>query len=620
MSLWDWLFRRRQRDQQLEEEVQAHLRMAAPEHSEQGESPEQARASAIREFGNVSLVKEITRDMWGFRWLDELLQDLRYGARQFRKNPGFTAIAIMTLALGIGANTAVFSVAYAVLFKPLPYHDPARLLRVYSANARSGGDHWMSSPADIDFVRRKSSDFQGIAYYQEGAAVLTGVGDPEQTLTVTVSEGFFSTLGIPPAEGRTFLPEEHTAGRDQVLVIGDAMRRRLFGSRTAVGQTLTLDGKARTVVGVMPPGFHFPRTEPPVQTDIWQPWSSPIDSASGNRDVAAIARLKPGLKLWQTEAELGAMHPVMERAYSNDADWRLRLVPLQQDVAGDARLPILIIFGAVTFVLLIACANVANLMLARGVARQREMALRTALGAGRVRLIRQLLTESALLSLMGGGVGLAIAVWGIRALRATATTAIPRLAEVQLSGPVLLFTLVSSLLVGMLFGLAPALPGANLALRDAPGEALVSAGGIRRHNLNRFLLITQMALSLVLLIGAGLMVRSFLLLTSVNLGFQPDNVLTFGTGLSGENYGSSAHRATFYQQTLERIGTAPGVESVALASSLSLMGGIQVPVRMDGQPAPARGNENQCRVSGDFLRLFSCHAYSSARGPLDLTE
>jgi putative ABC transport system permease protein len=607
MSPWARIFRRQRMMEDLYQDIRDFIERETQDNIDRGMSPEEAHYAALRKFGNVARVKEDTWEVWSFVWLEQLWQDIRFGLRMLRKSPGFTCIAILTLALGIGANTAVFSVAYAVLLKPLPYSDPAHLLRIYSVNTRNGGDHWMSSPADIDFVRRKSTDFQEITYYQEGDAVLTGIADPEQVLTVTVSEDFFSTLGIPPAEGRTFLPEEHTPGRNQVVVLGDALRRRLFGSRTAMGQAITLDGKPRTVVGVMPAGFHFPRTEPPVQTDIWLPWSSPVDAASGNRDVAAIARLKLGVALRQAQAELGAMHAAMKRVYSNDADWRLRLVPLQQDIAGDARLPILIIFGAVSFVLLIACANVANLLLARGVARQREMALRTALGAGRVRLIRQLSTESALLALMGGGVGLAIAVWGIRALRATATTAIPRLAEVQLSSPVLLFTLVSSLLVGMLFGLAPALPGANLALRDAPREALVSAGGIRRRTLNRFLLITQMALSLVLLIGAGLMVRSFLLLTSVKLGFQPDNVLTFYTGLSGENYASSVHRTAFYQQSLERIRAVPGVESVALASSLSLIGGIQVPVRMDGQPAPTPGNETNAAyqdVTSDYFRTM----------------
>jgi putative ABC transport system permease protein len=525
-----------------------------------------------------------------------------------RKSPGFMCVAVLTLALGIGANTAVFSVAYAVLLKPLPYNDPARLLRIYSANARSGGDRWMNSLRDIEFVRRKSSDFQGISYFRGGAATLTGIGDPEMMLTVTVSEDFFSILGVPPAEGRTFLPEEHTQGRGQVLVLSDALRRRLFGSRAAIGQTITLDGRVFTVVGVMPAGFHFPATEPPVKTDIWLPWSLPVDPASGNRDVAAIARLKPGVTLRQAEAQLGAMHSALERAYPNDADWRLRLVPLQEDVASDVRLPILIIFGAVSFVLLIACANVANLMLARGVVRQREMAVRTALGAGRVRLIRQLLTESALLSLTGGGVGLAIAVWGIRALRSTATTAIPRLAEVQLSGPVLLFTLACSLFVGLLFGLVPALPTSNPALRDGPRNALVATGGgTRGRSLNRFLLITQMALSLVLLIGAGLMVKSFLLLTSVNLGFQPDNVLTFWTGLSGANYASPDRRASFYQQTLDRISTVPGVESVALASSLALTGGIGVAVRIEGRPMPQRGDETNVAyqaITPDYFRVM----------------
>ena len=531
-----------------------------------------------------------------------LLQDLRFGQRMLAKNPGFMTVAVLTLALGIGANTAVFSVAYAVLLKPLPYKDPGRLLRVYSVNTRSGGDHWMSSPADIEFVRGKSADFQGTTYYQEYNAVVTGAGDPQQVLTATVSAEFFSTLGVHCAEGRAFVPEEHAPGRDQAVVLSNALRQRLFGDRAAVGQTVTIDGTPRTVVGVMPPTFHFPHAP----TDVWFPWSSPIPP-SGNRDVGAIVRLKPGVKLWQAEAQLGAMHSAMTQEYAMDADWRLRLVSLQQDVAGDSRLPILIILGAVAFVLLIACANVANLELARGVVRQREMALRMALGARRMHLMRQLLTESLLLSLIGGGMGLAVALGGINTLRATGTPAIPRLAEVQLNGAVLLFTLASSLFVGILFGLAPALLSSNASLRDVPHKASTAGRTVRHRTVNRFLLVAQMALSLILLVGAGLMVRSFLRLTSVNLGFQPDHVLTFSTGLTGPNYSSPMQRMAFYQQTLDRIGAVPGVEAAALASSLSLNGAIKVPARRADQPAPSPGNATNVfyqAVTTDYFRVM----------------
>jgi len=524
-----------------------------------------------------------------------------------RKSPGFTCVTLLTLALGIGANTTVFSIAYAVLLKPLPYHDPSRLLRVYSANAR-GGDHWMNSPGDIEFLRHKNSDFQGVAFYQDWQGVLTGVGDPELVRTATVSNEFFSTLGVVPAEGRTFIPGEHIKGRDQAVVLSEPLSRQLFGGRAAIGQSITLDGIVRVVVGVMPAGFHFPGTEPPVKTDIWLPWSDPINPASGNRDVAAIVRVKPHVTLRQAAAKLDALHLLLMQAYPHEADWRLRLVPLQEDVAGDARLPILVIFGAVSFVLLIACANVANLMLARGTVRQREMAVKTALGAGRVRLIRQMLTESSLLSLAGGGAGLAIALCGVRALRATATTAIPRLSEVQLSAPVLLFTLASSLFVGLAFGLVPALPASNPVIREIPRDALVSTtAGVRRRSFNRFLLVSQIALSLLLLIGAGLMVRSFLLLTSVSLGFQPDNVLTFWSSLSAAKYRSSATLASFYQQTLERISAVPGVEAVALASSLALNGGIQVPMRIEGQPTPPPGEETNVvyqAITPDYFRVM----------------
>jgi len=426
--------------------------------------------------------------------------------------------------------------------------------------------------------------------------------------TASVSDEFFSTLGVPPVEGRTFLPDESAKGRDQVAVLSETLRHHLFGNRVAIGQSVTLDGNVCTVVGVMPTEFHFPATNPPVKTDVWLPWSSPVNAVSGNRDVAAIARLKTGVSARQAEARMGPIHSVLERVYPSEADWRLRLVPLQIDVAGDARLPILLIWGAVGFVLLIACANVANLMLARGVARQKEFVVRTALGAGHVRLVRQMLTEAALFSLTGGGVGVVIAFWAIRALRATSTTAIPRLAEVQLSAPVLWFTLAVSVFVGFLFGLAPALPVSYPALLGASGNTVAaSARGSRSRSLNRFLLVTQMALSLVLLIGAGLMVRSFLLLTSVSLGFEPSNVLTLYIDLLGANYGASVNRAAFYQRTLDRIRALPGVESAALAASVSLTGGIEVPARIDGRPIPPPGRETNVvyqAITSDYFRVM----------------
>jgi len=608
MSRWDGLFSRRKRMMEdLDQDIRDFIERETQDNIERGMAPDEARYAALRKFGNATRVKEETWELWSFVWLEQLWQDIRYGLRVLHKSPGFTCVTLLTLALGIGANTTVFSVAYAVLLKPLPYHDSSRLLRVYSANAR-GDDHWMNSPGDIEFLRRKSSDFQGIAYYQDWQGVLTGVGDPELVRTVTVSSEFFSTLGVAPAEGRTFTPEEHIKGGDQAVVLSEPLSRHLFGSGAAIGQSITLDGKVRFVVGVMPAGFHFPGTEPPAKTDIWVPWSDSINPQSSNRDVAAIARLKPDVTLRQAAPKLDALHLLLVHAYPPDADWRLRLVPLQEDVAGDARFPILVIFGAVSFVLLIACANVANLMLARGAVRQREMAVKTALGAGRIRLIRQMLTESALLSLAGGGVGLAIALCGVRALRATATTAIPRLAEVQLSAPVLLFTLLMSLFVGLAFGLVPALPASNSMIRDFPRDALVSTGaGVRRRSFNRVLLVSQMALSLVLLVGAGLMVRSFLLLTSVSLGFQADHVLTFWSSLSGAKHTSSATLASFYQQTLERIRAVPGVESVALASSLALNGGIQVPMRIEGQPAPPPGEETNVvyqAITPDYFRVM----------------
>lgn len=603
-----WFPRKRDFEQFMSEELRFHLEQQTGANMKAGMMPDEARRQARLQLGALESVKEGCREERRGFWLESWWADLRFALRMLRKSPGFTIVAVFTLALGIGANTAIFSVVNAVLLKPLPYPGSDRLVRIYSTNVRSGGDHWMNSSGDIETARQRASAFQGVAFFQEGAVELAGVAEPEELLTVSVSQDFFSVLGVSATEGRTFLLEDFTANHDQAVVISNSLRRRVFGNAAAVGQTISLDGRLHTVVGVMPVGFHYPGTESDVKTDVWLPWTGQIDASSGNRELAAIARLKPSVTLRQVATELNAIHSALEREYPNDADWRLRLVSLQGDLHGGVRLALLVVFGAVGFVLLIACTNVANLLLARAATRRTEMAVRTALGARRSRLIRQLLTESTLLALVGAGAGLVMAIWGVRVIRSIETTDIPRLAEVQLSGNVLLFTLPTAVFVGLLFGLAPALRASRSSFAGRAREELGSGrGGTRHRALNRVLLVSQLTLSLVLLVGAGLMVKSFLRLTSVDLGFRPDHLLTFSMGLSGAKYTTADSRATFYRETLDKIGALPGVDSAALASSLALTGSIGVTVQIDGAPRPGQGppgNAAYQAVSPDYFRAM----------------
>jgi putative ABC transport system permease protein len=587
------LSRRKAVESELDDELRFHFDQQVEKYVNSGLAREKALRRARLDFGSLDQVKEECRDARGVNVLETLAQDVRYGLRMLRKSPGFTAVALLTLALGIGANTTIFSVVNAVLLRPLPYPDPARLVRIYQTDLLHGRTRMMNSAVDLNLAREQTSAIQNVAFYQEGDATLTGVDEPEQIADTLVSPGFFSTLGVTPVVGRAFQPGEHQEGNDHVVILSYSLWRRLFnGEPGAIGKTVTLNGNTYTVVGVMPEGFHFPRTDPPIMTNAWFPWSETPEQEGRNKEVAGITRLAKGVSLEKSQAEMNAVSDRLKRTFPDDAEWQFEIVPLQRAVAGDSRLPILVIFGAVSFVLLIACANVANLLLARAAGRQREMAVRAAIGASRFRLIRQVLTESVLLSFAGGIAGLAVAIWGVRILRSAAPTDIPRLADVQISPSVLLFTLAASFLVGIVFGLVPALQVSKSPLQGGLRNALMTFHAKSgRRSLNRFLLVSQLALSLVLLAGAGLMARSFLLLTSVDLGFQPKNILTFWTGLSGARFATPDSRISFDQQTLQQIQDLPGVDSAALASSLPLTGPMGVSVRIEGRPAPPRDTQ-----------------------------
>ena len=569
MSLWDWLFRRRQREEELDEEVQAHLRMAAQERMEQGETAEQARTSAVREFGNVTLVKEVTRDMWGFRWLETSLQDIRYGARMLRKNPGFTVVAVLTLALGIGANTAIFSVVNATLLQPLPFSEPDRIVWIREKN------HGAVAPANFLDWRRQNHVFSDISAYVSWGANLAAQGHSWRATRATCSEDLFRLLGVRPQLGRDFLPSDENAGHTPVAVISHTVWRENFGGDpSAIGGSLAIDGRQFTIIGVMPAGFRFPgdsdlwttpeREVPEVPVDIGD-----VTQNRGIRYLAVIGRLAPGVTLERARGEMDTIADRLATQYHEGPRERGVIVePLKQIMVGNVRPLLLILLGAVGLVLLTACANVANLMLARARVRSMEMAVRSALGATHLRLVRQAFTESVLIALLGGTLGLLLSAAATRLLLRAGAEIIPQVGAVRMDGVVLGFTLAMSMLTGILFGLAPVLQLRRVNVNDSLKYGARQVTG-ERELLRSSLVISEIALALVLSTGAGLLMRSFIGLShQARLGFNPEHVLTFSVAPNGERYRSTTQQALFYGQALERLSALPGVREAGVVDCL----------------------------------------------------
>ncbi|HWO02379.1 MAG TPA: ABC transporter permease [Blastocatellia bacterium] len=517
--------------------------------------------------------------------METFLQDLRYGSRMLLKRPGFTAVAVLALALGIGANSAIFSVVNGVVLRALPYRDPDRLMMVWSVwpllQAQAGTREFPVSAADFTDWRDQNQVFEQIAAFNSQPFNLTGTGDPEFVGGVSSSASLFRLLGVEARLGRTFLSEEDQPGAGHVVVISHGLWQRRFGSDPQIlGQKLTLNDEPYTVVGVMPPGFQFPRKgempagyQFPRQADLYTPLTWTPNQIS-NRDrnfLAVVARLKPGVAVAQAQSDMDSIAERGKQEYPQyNAHKEISIVPLHQQVIGKVRTALLVLLGAVGFVLLIACANVANLLLARAASRQKEIAIRTALGASRPRVIRQLLTESVLLSLIGGTLGLLLAVWGIDLLLAISPSNLPRVDAVSVDGRVFGFTLAISLLTGILFGLVPAIQ----ASKPDAAEALKEGGRASSIGHNRFrgaLVVSEVALSLVLLIGAGLMIRSFVQLLHSSPGLNPDNVLTLDVGLPRTKY-TGPQQAAFFQQVIERMKTLPGVQSAGAIYPLPMSG------------------------------------------------
>jgi putative ABC transport system permease protein len=501
-----------------------------------------------------------------------LWQDLRYGARMLLKNPGFTLIAVLTLALGIGANTAIFSVINGVLLSSLPYPNPEQLAMVWCNNRRQGiPDDITSYPNFVDW-RDRNKTFQGMAGMTSGRTNLTGVGEPEEISAATVSINFFQLMGVNPVLGRSFTAEEEIPGRNRIVVISHSLWQRRFGGDAGIlDKTILLSDNPHVVVGIMPPGFQFPE-----KTEIWR-LLAPDDrmrAARGAFWLPVVGRMKPGVTRAQAQADLDVIANQIEQQYPDQAGYGVNIVPVLENTVGPIRRALIILFGAVLFVLLIACANVANLLLARAAVRQREVAVRAAMGAGRWRIVRQLLTESMLLAVLGGALGVLLAWWGLRLLVDLGPADIPRIENIRLDGRVLWFTLAISLLTGLIFGLVPALQTTHLKLGETLKEGGRTggggAGGRRAQRIRGAFIVAEVALTLALLAGAGLLVRSFWRLQQVDPGFRADHLLTLRVTLWGSKYRQGAQAVSFYEQLQERLAALPGVVSASAASDIML--------------------------------------------------
>jgi putative ABC transport system permease protein len=593
MSWWSELrylvrkLNRRRAEREAEEEIQNHLDLEAREKVEAGLTPEEARHAARRAFGSVALAREESRAVWGFGTLEQWRRDLRYGARMLLKRPGFTLTAMLTLTLGIGANTAIFSVVHAALLQSLPYPHPERLVMVWEMRRPDVKMQNMINIGNFYDWKEQNRVFEDMAAFSDQSVNLTGSGEPEQIKSQVATTGFFNILGVPPILGRSFAPDDGMPGRPGVVVIGYGLwQRRFGGDPQIVGRKLILDGSESTVIGVMPAGFSWSVKGGGKPAEIWAPLQVQARNRRG-RSYMAVARIKAGVTFEQAQAEVNAIHSRIEREYPEfNAGWGVNLVPLREQYTGEIRLALLVLLGAVGMVLLIACANVANLLLSRAASRQREVAVRAALGANRGRIIRQLLTESLLLAGLGGLAGLALAWRLTNLLVSFAPPDLLNLSDVKLNGIVLGFTLGISLLTGVIFGLAPAFEATRINLSESLKEGgKGGGGGMRAHRLRDALVIFEVALALALLVGAGLLIRSFSKLNAIDPGFNPQNVLTMRASLSRLKYDTEQKRVAFFRQAVAQMQALPGVEAAGAVNAIpfaSFPSGTSVDV--EGRP------------------------------------
>ena len=505
--------------------------------------------------------------------MDALLQDVRYAIRTLVRTPGFAIVTTIALALGIGANTAIFTIVNAALIEPLPFHDPDRLVILWERNVRRPDRKNTVGPANYIRWRERAQSFEDLSGFIDISGVLTGGGDPEEITQQLVLGDMFQIIAVQAMLGRTFTPAELSESGSNVTVLSYALWQRRFGGDPGiVGRAIQLNNLPTTVVGVMPPDVRLrtSRSQVGKPTDLWIPFPLPAEARTPRgRSISVIGRLKQGTSIQQAQAEMDTIAAGLEKEFPEfDTGWGVRVFSLRDELAGDIRPALLVLTGAVAFVLLIACANVANLLLARGAARQREIAIRTALGAARVRVMRQLLTESLVLGLTGGLLGLLVAQWGLAALVALSPVDVTGLGHIRLSYPVLAFTAVVSLMTSIVCGFAPAFEGARTDVQESLKEGARQIGSSRARRLRQTFVVSEIALAVVLLVGAGLLIRSFASLRSVDPGFDVRNVLTARVTLPARKYDAPAKTLRFFADAKSRLAAIPGVQSVGMVSFL----------------------------------------------------
>jgi putative ABC transport system permease protein len=588
---WKRFFRREAWDEERARELEIYLQQETDDNIARGMSAEDARYAARRKLGNPTIIREEIYRMNSLSILETIWQDIKYAARALRKSPGFTFFAVTVLALSIAANTAIFSIADAVLLRPLPYRAAEQLVKVWEDGSSYGFPRDTPAPGNFSDWKTRNHAFADMAAYSWDDLNFTGDGNPEQLSADEVSANLFSVLGVSAALGRDFRPDDNILGAAGVAILSQGLWLRRFGGNPEIiGQEIRLDGEKCTVIGVMPHGFLFPDR----RTELWVPWRFTKEKLAdhGSHFLNVIARLRPGVSLQTANADLATIAKQLEQEHpDSNAKIGAFAAPLREELTGDMRPAILVLFGAVCFVLLIACANIANLLLARASGKRRELALRLTLGASRLRIMGQMLTESLLLATIAGSIGLALSVWATQFLSSLIPAGIAPLPGSPLNSRVLLFTAAVSLLTGILFGVIPALRVSSLnlatSLKDGGSRSGVGSGGQRLRDV---LVVSEVALAIVLLTGAVLMIRSFENLAHLDTGFRPDHVLVLRSPIQMKRYDTQARRTAFYDQVLEKVEHLPGVVAAGYTTWIPLTNeGGATGITIEGHPEPAPG-------------------------------
>jgi predicted permease len=621
----------RQIAQDFDQELRAHLDLLTEESIRQGMSPEEAKRAARIRLGGLTQLKETNRELHGLPAIETFLQDTRFAFRMLRKNPGFTAVAVLTLALGIGANTAIFSVVYAVLLKPLPFTNPDQLFTAFQANTKQGIAETGCSYPNFEEWRAQNHVFSEMAGIVGHQLTLTGRGEPSVVNTSVVTPELFALLDVKPLAGRIFFPQDGKQGAAPVALVSEDLWRGRFGADPKMtGTSINLDKRPFTVIGIIPAAFRSPFFN--TKQEVWIPLAqdplfNTLMPQRGSHFLPAIGRLKPGVSVVQAQAEMDAISGRLAGEFpAENTGWTIRLVPLQKEIVGDVRTELLVLLGAVVLVLLIACANIANLLLTRATSRSKEIAVRTALGAGRVRIIRQLLSETAVLGLLGGAVGIALAYWGVEALSSLLPSNLPQMNPIRVDYFVLGFALLLSAIAGVAFGLVPAMFAANADIQNTLREGARSGESRNRRRARSFLAVAEISLAMVLLVTAGLLLRSFARLTSVSPGFDAQQLVKVDISLPQFQYSRPQQWATFSEELLRRIQSDPGFEDSAVVVPRPLAdNNITLPFDIVGNPPLSAGvsrtadyvsvSPHYFRVMGIPLlagRAFNQHDTSSA--------